>query len=81
MLDAEADRICGAERYPGLADRVDTPGGKTPGEGAAECSSITLLTEQVAASYASCCERIRHPDYRTDQKFAAFHTSGYLRSS
>jgi transposase InsO family protein len=56
-------------------------GGKTPGERAAECSSITPLNEEVAASYDPSCERIRHRGYQIDQKLAAFHPSGHLRSS
>ena len=53
-------------------------GGKTPIERTCERSEVTLLHHEVAELYDPSRERIRHRDYRKDQKLAALHAAGVL---
>ena len=56
-------------------------GGKTPIERTCERSELTPLHEDDAERYDPSRERIRHRDYRIDQKLAVLHAAGRVASS
>ena len=56
-------------------------GGKTPIERTCERSELTPLHEAVAERYDATRERLRHRDYRIDQKLGALFAAGLLASS
>jgi hypothetical protein len=56
-------------------------GGRTPIERTCVGAEASLLREEVAIAYDAARERLRHRDYAMDQKLAALHAAGVLKSS
>jgi hypothetical protein len=92
LTDLQEFWTCLVARHPQIALRIEewqfdynwrrAPGslrGKAPVERARECKDMTPLHEDVANQYEPLRERLRHRDYRTDEKLTAHSLACNLR--